>query len=271
MNLIDLNQITFSNLFAHVRNFEEVDADLLRYMILNSIRSYNVKLFDRNKEIVITCDSKNNWRREVFPYYKAARKKSREESKLDWNKIFTAFDTVKSELKEFFPYTVIDVDRAESDDIIGVLVKQSTDDILILSGDTDFVQLHRPGVKQYNPVRKKYVTIKDPEYYLQEHILEGDTGDGIPNVLSADDTFVLGKRQKPLTLKRKEALIKDHSSVKRNYLRNKELIDLNCVPESIKLNINEAYNNKKPADRSKLFNYFYDRKLTKFIHTIKEF
>lgn len=260
----------------HLKNQNEFNTDFLRYMILNSLRSYNMKLFKGRGEIVIACDSKDNWRKDIFQYYKASRKTDREKSKINWEEIFKAFDTVKSELKEYFPYTVIDVHRAEADDIIAVLAKNGGK-TLILSGDTDFVQLHDNFlIEQYNPVRKKFVTIPHPELYLKEHIIEGDVSDGVPNIRSADDTFVLGNRQKRLTKNIKDYLIKTDPSLypaveKRNYERNKTLIDLTCIPEEIKLNINDEYNNKPTKNKSKLFNYFYDRKLIKFIDNLQEF
>lgn len=266
----------------HVKHTNEINADFLRYMVLNSIRSNNMKHFKGQGEIVIACDSKNNWRKDVFPFYKAeaARKVSRDASTLNWEKIFESFDVIRSELKEFFPYTVLDVERAEADDIIATLCINNTknsEKTLILSGDTDFVQLHDNFfVDQYDPVRKKKIQFNDPELYLRQHIIEGDKSDGIPNICSEDNCFVLNKRQRPMTKKRKDYLlsidVKDYPSVeKRNYHRNKQLIDLTMIPEEIKLNINMQYANKPIKNKSKLFNYFYDRKLTKFIDLVQEF
>lgn len=277
MILVDLNQITFSNLAVLISKGTIVDNDTMRYMVLNSIRAYNAKLFKGWGEVVIACDSKHNWRKDVFPFYKARRKKRRkEETKINWEKVFGAFDVVKSELKEFFPYTVIDVDKAEADDIVGTLCKTG-ERTLILSGDSDFIQLHDGFlISQYNPVKKKFISNNDPVKYLKEHIIEGDAGDDVPNVLSADDTFIMDKRQKRLTSKKFKYLMENDpenypSVEKRNFFRNKQLIDLSCTPKNIMQAINDQYQNKPVKDKSKLFNYFYDRKLTKFIDSIQEF
>lgn len=261
----------------HIKKHDEINADFLRYMILNSIRSHVMKRVKNSGygDLVIACDSRNNWRKEVFPYYKASRKTDRDNSTIDWEKVFESFNTVREELKEYFPYTVIDVERAEADDIIATLCGYG-EKTLILSGDTDFVQLHDMMVEQYDPVRKKKVQINNTELYLKQHILEGDKSDGIPNILSDDDTFVLKKRQKPLTKKRMDILLSIHPNgysptEKRNYQRNMQLIDLTYIPEDIKLNIKEQYDNRPTKNKSKLFNYFYDRKLTKFMDSLQEF
>lgn len=275
MQILDLNQTTFSVAFSQLKNIDEVNEDIFRYIVLNCIRSYVSRFRKDYGELIIACDSTENWRKDVFPYYKARRAKSREDSKVDWNKIFKSFNVVREELKEFFPYKVVEVPKAEADDVIAVIAQEASEPVLILSGDTDFMQLHSKNIKQYDVVRKRHIstTIKT---YLFEHILEGDVSDGVPNVLSADDTFVLNKRQRPLTKKRKEFFLKNpleqySTGEKRNFLRNKQLIDLNCVPEEIKINILEQYKELPVKNKSKLFNYFYDKKLMKFIDSIQEF
>ena len=274
MILPDLNQTTFSVMFAQAGKKIPIDENLLRHIILNCIRSYNVAHKEFG-ELVICSDSTNNWRKDIFPYYKANRKQSRDASTLNWTEIFTYFDNIKSELNEFFPYPLIQVDKAEADDIIAEIPSMVDEKILILSGDTDFVQLHNDQVSQYDIVRKRKITNKNKNY-LKEHIIEGDRSDGIPNILSADDTFFLKKRMKTLTTKKKDMLIATDPNLypsveKRNYQRNKELIDLTCTPEDIKLNIRAKYVSSPRKDKSKLFNYFYDKKLTKFISSIQEF
>ena len=263
-------------MFSQVRKSEDIDERLLRHIVLNCIRSYRMK-FKNYGDLIVCADSSNNWRKEVFPYYKANRKKDRDKSPLDWDKIFACFDSIRKDLDEYFPYPMIAVDKTEADDIIAVLAEIIDDqNVLILSGDTDFVQLHSPTVSQYDPVRKKNIKIADTQAYLKEHIIEGDRSDGIPNVLSEDDTLVMGKRMKTLTKKRKDFLINtdpsDYPSVeKRNFQRNSQLIDLSYIPENLKLDIRAKYVNKPQKDKSKLFNYFYDKRMTQFIEAISEF
>jgi 5''-3'' exonuclease, N-terminal resolvase-like domain./T4 RNase H, C terminal. len=281
MILLDLNATTFSVLHATGLG-ADINKENIQYTILNCIRSYNMKFKDEYGDLVICTDARNYWRKDVFPYYKARRKLDREKSKIDWSQVFSWFDEVKSDLIEYFPYPVIAVDKAEADDLIAVISRSAVFDsshknkVLILASDSDFGQLHEWWIDQYNPVRKKKFEVSNPTKYLREHIIEGDAGDGIPNVLSDDDTFVTGKRQKVLTKQRKEHLLTADidtfpESVKRNYARNRELIDFNCIPQNLQNEIWTTFKNTPIKNKSKLFNYFYDRKLVKFIENLQEF
>ena len=289
MILVDLNQVMISNLMAqlHSSQSKEVDEDLLRHMVLNGIRSYRNKFTEEYGELVICCDDTNNWRKDHFPYYKAHRKTNRDQSDLDWPNIFNCLNVIRDELKEFFPYKHIRVNRAEADDIIGtichtegVVMGDGKEKILILSGDKDFIQLQTySNVYQYDPVRKKMVKHKDPAQYLLEHIAKGDRGDGIPNALSADDTFVSGGRQKPMRAKRLEEIM---SVVQNNkelngsyewatgYKRNQVLVDLINTPDELQKLILEQFE-IDPGGRDGLFNYFVKSRLNNLIENISEF
>jgi len=281
MIIVDLSQVMLSNLMMQLGNHTnaEIEENMVRHMVLNSLRSYKQKFGDEYGEMVIACDNTNYWRKQVFPYYKANRKKNQETSELDWKQIFECLNKIRAELKEFFPYKVIDIESAEADDIIATLINHSMfyDKILILSGDKDFIQLHtNDNVEQYDPVRKKWIKHDDPKRYLQEHILKGDAGDGVPNILSADNCFVLGDRQRPLTKKRLDTLIDKtaeniDSEYKRNYLRNQQLIDLSFVPEDIKNKVLESYESQSSKGRDKMFNYFIAYKLKNLMEHIQEF
>ena len=277
MIIVDFNQVMISNLMAQIGNHTNIPLDegLFRHMVINSIRTYKQKFGQEYGEIIIACDDRNYWRKQVYPYYKANRKKARDKSELDWTMIFESFNNIRSEIKEFFPYRVIQVETAEADDIIATLVKNNQDQkIMILSGDKDFVQLQKyDNVKQYDPVRKKAITHDNPEYYLFEHIMKGDSGDGIPNVLSDDDVFIIeGKRQKPLTQKKIDAAwVSKEYLVTRNFLRNQQIVDLDCIPSHISEAILNKYNEEAGKDRSKLFNYFIKYKLKHMMENVGDF
>ena len=287
MIIIDFNQICISNLYAQIGNHTnvEIEPDLLRHMVLNMIRGLRSKFKDEYGEIIIACDDRNYWRKEIYPYYKANRKKAREASDMDWNKVFDAFNSIRIELKQFFPYRVIQVEHAEADDIIATLayeygiqlVTSSDEKIMILSGDKDFIQLQKfANVEQFDPVKKRNITSNDPEQYLFEHILKGDAGDGVPNVLSNDDVFVVRSRQKPLTKKTVDKLSTTPKSewdavVARNFARNKAMIDLSCIPDNIKQQILDKYDEESGKDRSQLFKYFIKYKLKNLTEHIGDF
>ena len=281
MIIVDLNQIMISNLMVQIngRNAVELSEDLVRHMVLNSLRAHKKRFRDYG-EMIIACDSGNVWRREVFPNYKAGRKKVRDKSGHDWTKIFEIMSKIKNELKEHMPYKVIEIDTAEADDIIGALVKKSyytNQNVLILSGDKDFIQLHNNRVKQYNPVLNKFVGKGEtPSIYIKEHILKGDRSDGIPNVLSDDNVFVEGRRQRPLTKKKIEAWLNEivmtmTPEEQQNYDRNQKLIDLSLIPPELEAKIYNEFNEVKVAHRSKILNYFITRKLKTLIEVIDEF
>lgn len=283
--LVDYNQVMLASLFVSIGNHTnaEVDENMIRHMFLNSIRFNRKKFNEEFGEIVICADGKNSWRRELFPYYKAGRRKSREESELDWNELFRIINQIRSELHEHFPYKVLHFDHCEADDIIGVIchtygteLNTGSEQFLILSGDKDYQQLQRyANVKQYNPVMKKWVQNSQPDKYLTEHIIRGDVGDGVPNILSADNTIVVGDRQKALTSKRMEELFKgpEHmdETTRARYYRNKMMIDLNEVPEKYKVQILEAYEQEKEVGRSGLFDFFVKKKLKNLLTDIQDF
>jgi len=285
MLILDLNQVMISNIMNQIGNHTnaEIEEDLVRHMVLNTIRSLLVKYKAEYGELVIACDDKKYWRREFFPHYKANRKKSREASDIDWNAIFTCLNKIRDELKVYFPYKVIQVEGAEADDVIATLVAKkgnvlnTGEKILILSGDKDFIQLQIYGnVKQFDPIRKKFIEHNDPHLFLKEHILKGDSGDGIPNVLSPSDTFVSGKTQKKLTQKRIELLIDFDSSkhpedIQANYIRNNTLINLSMVPEKISNTILKEYDEQENKGRQHLMNYFINHRLKLLMESINEF
>jgi 5'-3' exonuclease len=273
-----------SNLLMQLGNHTnaQIEENMVRHMILNSLRSYKVKFGSDFGEMVIACDNTNYWRKQIFPYYKANRKKNQEKSEMDWKAIFECMNKIRAELKEFFPYRVIDIETAEADDIIGTLVNNFGSEIggvpiLILSGDKDFIQLQTYGnVKQYDPTRKKWVSHNNPEEFLKEHIMKGDSGDGVPNILSSDNVFVLGERQRPLTAKKMEKYLRMNPNemetiIAKNYFRNAQLIDLNNIPDIIREKVMESYNKQANKDRSKLMNYFVANKLRNLTEHIGEF
>lgn len=281
--LLDFNQICISNLMANIGNHKNIpiDENILRHMILNSIRAYKAKFSTEFGEMIICADDKNYWRRQLFPYYKASRRKAREQSELDWNAIFTALNKIREELKTFFPYRVLQIDTAEADDIIGTICHMkgtpmnSGDPILILSSDKDYIQLQVYGnVRQFDPIRKKFISHSNPKQYLIEHILKGDTGDGIPNVLSPDNCLVIGERQKAMTQKRIDELTNGSiadKTVARNFSRNEQLVNLAMVPAHIKEQIAERFNEPNTKDRSHLFNYFIENRLKNLLDDIGDF
>jgi hypothetical protein len=280
MILVDLNQVLLAGLMAQIANQKgKLDEHLIRHMVLNIIRNHIKNFKAEYGEVVLCCDNRKYWRKEFFPFYKANRKKNRDKSDLDWHLIFDMLAKFKQELKDNFPYKVIDVEGAEADDIIGTLAPRQSahEKVLILSSDGDFLQLQNyKNVKQYNPSQKKYVKSENPLLELKEKIIRGDKGDGIPNIFSPGDCFVRDLRQKPITQKvldkylNEETVNWNDESAVAGYSRNSTLIDLKNIPEDIKTKIINTYEETQPA-KGKLLNYFIEHKLKNLMEVIEEF
>ena len=276
MILIDFTQTVIAGLMAQIKsNDGEINENMLRHMILNSLRNYQKKYASDYGEMVLCTDASHPWRRDFFPLYKANRKKSREADDKDWQLIFDTLHEVKMEIKENFPYRYMYVDNCEADDIIAVLTKHSKEPVLIVSGDKDFQQLQKYDyVRQWSPNLNKFVDCDEPDMFLKEHILKGDKSDGIPNILSNDDCLDLGIRQTPL---RKPVLekylrisIENDDKYYRNYLRNQNLIDLDMIPEKIEDAILSEYSQTEPV-KGKVFDYLRTHRLNQLLDNIGDF
>ena len=280
MIILDMNQISVASLMMnmHMTKSDTVDEDMVRHMILNSVRMYRMMFTEEYGEVVFAWDSRHYWRRDYFPEYKLNRKMGREKDSRDWDQIYGVLNKIKDEVRLNLPYKYLEVYGAEADDIIAVLCKKyQSENIVIVSADKDFIQLHKyPKVKQYTPNTKNMVNGVDPNVYIKEHVLKGDSSDGIPNVLSPDNTFVDGLRQKPLGKKKIGVMLQTnfdelHDEVKRNYQRNEKLIHLDNVPDDLELKILREFDSAPCGDRSKLLNYFISSKLKTLTESIGEF
>ena len=278
MILVDLSQLLVASTFVSMKKGEtEVDIKRLRHLLLNSLSKYRRQYVNEFGELVICCDGSLSWRKDVFPNYKMGRRTDREESPLNWNQIFGCFEQLKKELRETFPYKVLQINRAEADDIIGTLVmerKFSSPKTMIISSDKDFIQLQRyHDVFQYSPIAKKLLNGVDPEEYLREHILRGDKSDGIPTVLSYDDCIVSGIRQVPMTKK----LIKSWKHIpmpeehKERFERNTTLVDLRYTPYDLQRAILEQFDAKELGSRDKIPAYFTEHGLETLTKKIGDF
>lgn len=269
--------------------------DLIRHVILSTFQSYRRKYRVEYGELIIACDGKGYWRREYFQYYKGSRKKNRDQSSLPWGMIFDTMNKIRLELIENFPYKVIQVDRTEADDVIAVLTKwfqdnelvqqglfESPQKIMIISSDGDFKQLQKYGnVDQWSPMTKKLV--KAPSNYMKEghieHIVKGDSGDGVPSIVNEDDVLITeGVRQKPVSKKRLEEFYEKgidackNDFERRNWMRNQTLVDLDYIPEDISQSIIDTYQSyTTPKNRQGILNYLIQNRCRNLISSIEDF
>jgi len=278
MILVDYSQIFHSTAYATART-PEITPDLIPHIVFNTIRNIKMKFSSEEYgEIVICCDSKKNWRKSVYEYYKANRQKSREDSGMDWNYLFSVSDSIKLALKEKSPYKVIEVETAEGDDIIGTL-STTFGKHIIVSNDKDFGQLLGPNVKQYAPLTSEFIKIDNPKAFLIEHIIKGDSSDGIPNILSSDNVFIIKERQKSITAKFLASIESIEqlenwcktNNLEANFKRNQKLIDLSCIPADISLSIMEEYGKPAKGNRTTLMEYFMANGMVKLLEDLQNF
>ena len=282
MILGDYSGIAMGALFARGGGEEE---GLIRHFILNSLRMYNVKYRNEYGRMIVCADG-GSWRKDYYPEYKASRKKNRDADSKDWDSIFNTFTKVREEIEEHLPFDTIHEYGVEADDIIATLVKETqefgkNEPVMIISADKDFIQLHRySNVKQYSPITRKMVSHKDPVQYLREHIFRGDASDGVPNVLSDDDTFINeDKKQTPLSKKKVQSWLDNMSNLQnvmptqafRNYQRNNKVINLDNIPEEITKQILDNYNSIKQTPNMKTLNYLITNKLKNLIESVGDF
>jgi hypothetical protein len=282
MILVDNTQVLMSSIFAQHRDVAAIDEDLVRHMVLNTYRMYRKKFFREYGELVICQDGGASWRRQFFPLYKAKRRADRKENEAQWDRFYEIINRIRDEVAEHFPYRNMIVPGCEADDIIAYLVKRfaPTEKILVLSGDKDFGQLQiHSNVRQYSPLLKKFVEVDNPKQFLLEHIIRGDSSDGVPNILSDDDCFMAeDKRQKPITKKRMDEFLQAYSQTGQvqdkyaaNWNRNKTLIDLLHIPSEYESKIESEWNKPFTPSRGKILNYMIEKGLRNLVGDIQDF
>lgn len=288
MILVDFNGVAISVLFSQGMNGQAIQENLVRHMILNTLRSYNVKYRNDYGQMILCCDGGGVWRKEIYAHYKGCRAKNRKASSIDWESFFTILNKVRDEIREFVPFKVVQVYGAEADDIIATLVETTQEfgqgeNVMIVSADHDFIQLQKySNVSQFSPMTKKVIKDKNPLRHLREKILRGDSGDGVPNILSDGATFMIpGGRQKPLSSKKVEEWIASWPDVGGtpnippdllgNYNRNRMMVDLSCIPDGIKEKILAEYGACKVPHNSRLLSYLIEKRCSMLTGAASEF
>jgi 5'-3' exonuclease len=301
MILVDYSQVALAAILTFQRELKGTESEvknLIRHVTLSTLKSYKKKYGKEYGELVICCDGRKYWRKEAFAHYKASRKKNREASDLDWHLIFDTLNEMRQDIAKHFPWRVIHVDRAEADDVIAVMTEwvQTNDlvveglmeepqKILILSSDKDFKQLQLApfssgNVRQWSPMQKKYIQASKQEIlnFTIEHIVKGDTGDGIPNILSKDDVFVVGDRQKPVSAKRLAEFMEKGIDAcrtdeeRRNWQRNAMLVAFDNIPADVKQSIVDTYLSNKPkGDKMTVMNYLIENRCRLLLDELEDF
>ena len=276
MILVDANQIAISHLMVRQKIENGINIDSIRKSIVRVLARIQKEFGNDYGQMILCYDDKNYWRGQVFPYYKKNRKKERESSKYDWDMVFSVLNKIRDEVRRNLPYYVLQCKGAEADDIIASLVRlnrEKAEPTLILSADKDFIQLHRfPFVKQYDPIRNRWIENENPVQYLREHIIRGDRSDGIPNILTCDDAIVNGKAQKKMSKEKISTLASMNPEDFTNYIRlrnwkrNSELIDLSKIPVEIYQDVVMKFN--KYVTPQMNLQYFIDNNIQELIEEL---
>jgi hypothetical protein len=275
MILIDISQIAIANIMVSSSSLKnELNDNLIKHMIITSLLELKLKFGHEFGDMVICADGRQNWRKNIFPHYKAARHKEKDNNFIDWENLYKAIESFKLDLKINFPYKVIELHDAEADDIIAVLSKNAKEPTLIVSSDKDFKQLHQyKNVKQYCPRKKSMINVSNPSKELLELVIRGDVSDGVPNIRSDGDTFVdKAKRQLPMTVKHFENFMKEiPKELQENYERNDRLINFKNIPINIQQRILEEYNKPALGNKQKIYQYFMNNRMKNLLQNVGKF
>lgn len=288
MILVDFHQIAIANASVLLNSMDkdefvkEFPIHSLRFAVLRALKNYNTQYKSKYGELVIASDGDNYWRKDIFQYYKYHR---RVKANPVWDAIHKNTELLVKEFKQNSIFKVMRFDKLEADDIIAILSLSSINKTLIVSADKDFQQLqNKPFIFQIDPIRKNFIKCERPKVFLKELIIKGDKSDGIPNVLSADDCFVTGVRQRSIFKKdldnwiylAPDKFLKEAKHLQW-YQRNKSLIAFSEIPAEYTDRVTGEFahgqlhaptrEEKKRRNKS----YFEDKKFETFVNQVEDF
>jgi 5'-3' exonuclease len=285
MVIFDLNHVAYRCLFSMSRvDFKENGGKMLKHMMFNAIFS-TCKRFD-TEEVVLCVDSKENWRKKIYPEYKQNRKEKRDEQDdIDWNVFFTSLTEFVEEVKQFFPFYVLQVKYMEADDIAGVLAKNwQNKPKIIVTSDGDYIQLLRyKNVQVFDPIKSKFLKCDDPMRQLKIKILTGDRGDNIKSVKHrvgektaekiVDNPELLKEMFEDKTVsyttpEGTEVTLGDE--YKERYKQNMILIDLSKTPDVLVKALNKSIAEYQMPTGKEIFQYFSKNKFRDLMHRMEE-
>lgn len=282
MIICDLSQIAYAGSFSLMESIKGGDDVLttIRSSVISSIKYYKNRFKgEYGSEIVVATDGNHYWRKEKYPFYKATRAKQRSyQPDVPWAEISDAIDVLTEEIRDNMPWKTIFHDRAEADDIMGILTEdvanrrvieeglyETTEKVLIISNDKDIAQvLKHPNVRQFSPYTKSMFKMEySPKEHLRRLILGGDPGDSIPNIFSPSNSFIDGIRQKPCTEKKMAPFLEADSMLsvamddvtRQRLLENAELISFNGIPKKLRAEVVDLYNNYSPKTKMDAYRY----------------
>jgi len=278
--------IDTANMFFRARHQSHRASDTwtkLGFAIHLTLMSANKVIRRFGADHVVFALEGRSWRKDYYEPYKKNRAVARaalseteaEEDKLFWE----AYDSLTKYLSNKTNCSVIRHPEAEADDVIARWIAlHPQDDHVIVSSDTDYVQLVSDNVRQYNGITDELITLKgifdakdqpvidkktkqakappDPAWLLFEKCMRGDTSDNIfsayPGVREKGTKNKIGLREAFSDRNNKgynwnNLMLQkwmDHNNIEHrvrdDYERNRVLIDLTAQPDDIKAKVDQA-------------------------------
>lgn len=202
--------------------------DKLPYTIVYSFfRSLRLTVETLQPTKIFFClEGKDNFRYKIFPEYKGNRIVKTGSNKQSFYEEVGRQKDIIVDILSNLPITVVDAVGYEGDDIVASLVDHLKDEeIIILSGDTDFIQLLQNGYSNltiYSPIKKEFM--KSPDYHYKVwKILKGDKSDNIPGIVGPKKAEEIASDPEKLT-----SFLKSEEN-RANFNLNKELIELKII------------------------------------------
>ena len=272
----DINNLAMRNLFgpdvlkfssSDKKKVVSMDTELFKFRVFDAIYKSLYKVQGVN-EVVLAMDDRRSWRKLYWTKYKSHRKDARDKLNFEsiggWEGYYDMYEGFLSEIRDHFPFKMIQCKDTEADDVIGVLCLDKPQDFYIISNDKDFLQLSRKNVKIYNPLKKTHVDHPNPELFLVEECMKGQAKDNIFNVKTPLD-WPDGKRKPGFGEKAFEKVLA-HSGgweqwltdndLRERYEFNRNLMDFARVPPEIKRRIIRDYDEYQKPDLTEILPFF---------------
>lgn len=295
--LFDLNNLAMRNFFT-----KEIQPDspnpqyqLWKYEIFSQIY-WSIQKFKPVDEIILACDGKDSWRKLLFDRYKGDREKKRRDD-IDWDTLFAQLNSFIQDIKQHIPFKVIKVNRAEADDVIAVLCNNIKKHTIIMSNDSDFLQLQSSTTSVYNPTKGEYLWLtEDKDVFLSKLCLKGQSKDNIFNAKTPSD-YPEELRKPPLGektadkiienglndfLDSKQTINKKYTDVdgneqiydvdfypRGNFDRNQKLINFDNIPKIVVDRILQTYYSYEMPDPGNMYSFFERQGWTSFLESFE--
>ena len=268
--LIDLHNLCMRHLFAQIPDPTDISFTQYKIGILYSIRKL-IRKFNPDRVIYCKESYDGNWRKSIYPDYKANRAAKRESAVVDMNKFFEINNEFIAGLERCMKQSqFLTVPHLEADDLIALTVMtQPNWDVTLVSTDKDFYQLHAyKNFHQYDPIKEEYIQIINPEMALLEKVVRGDRIDNIPSIKKGVGTKTFAKI---FNQGLNEWLVENN--LQDAFDRNQKLISFRCIPEEFKSQVKNTLEDfeKQPFDSREFFNFIINEGIGAFMAQATEF